>query len=266
MVRILVACISILPIASVAGAQQAPPLQKHEFRDNDSGKSGLSRGVSESKIEPTKDLTALKFTLIDKDEGPIEGIVLLLTGPKGKKFYSAETDAAGYAELLVPKGKVYDLEYLSLGRRKIAAKVPVENEPNQTIKLTLRYKRIDDPETVIRKLHTAPRFVLKGVEFDTNKATIRPVSFPDLDRVVEYMTYKTKSRIRISGHTDDVGKAKANKKLSQDRAESCRQYLIDKGIDGSRVEAVGYGEERPIATNTTEEGRQRNRRIEAEEI
>jgi outer membrane protein OmpA-like peptidoglycan-associated protein len=104
------------------------------------------------------------------------------------------------------------------------------------------------------------------VNFDTGKASIRPESLPQLDGVVEYMTHKPKVRIEISGHTDNVGKPANNKALSQRRAEACREYLIKKGIDGSRVEAVGYGDELPIASNEQEDGRQKNRRIEAHEL
>jgi OOP family OmpA-OmpF porin len=68
----------------------------------------------------------------------------------------------------------------------------------------------------------------------------------------------------IEGHTDNVGNAEYNDGLSKDRANSVRQYLIDKfGIDASRLTAVGYGLNRPIADNNTEEGRQKNRRVEA---
>jgi outer membrane protein OmpA-like peptidoglycan-associated protein len=84
--------------------------------------------------------------------------------------------------------------------------------------------------------------------------------------VVEFMMHKKKARIQISGHTDNMGKKAANKLLSQNRARACRDYVISKGIDASRIEAVGYGDERPIAPNDTEEGRAQNRRIEAVEL
>lgn len=80
------------------------------------------------------------------------------------------------------------------------------------------------------------------------------------------MTYKKSARIEISGRTDNVGNPKSNKVLSEKRAQACRDNLISKGIDGSRVEAVGYGDEQSIASNDTEEGRQKNRRIEAIEL
>jgi outer membrane protein OmpA-like peptidoglycan-associated protein len=69
-------------------------------------------------------------------------------------------------------------------------------------------------------------------------------------------------KIRISGHTDHVGSDEANLRLSNDRANSVRDYLVSKGIDALSIEAIGYGESEPVATNDTEEGRQLNRRVE----
>jgi outer membrane protein OmpA-like peptidoglycan-associated protein len=248
--------------APTAQAQDKEQTKSNEFvvkmRDTPQGTAPSTT----SKLKPTRTEAALKFTVIDKDKGPIPGIIVALTGAAGKKFYTAETDAEGYAEVLVPAGQKYDLAYLSLGRRDIGAQVTVASEPNQTLRLTLRYKRYDPPPTA----GPEPRFVLEGVTFDSGKATIRPESFPQLDGVVEYMTYKTSSRIQISGHTDSQGNPKQNKALSQKRAEACRDYLVQKGIDKNRIEAMGYGDERPLATNDTEDGRRTNRRIEATEL
>lgn len=219
-----------------------------------------AHGATPSKIKSTKTEAALKLIVVDKEKGPIPGIVVSLTGSKDKKkLFTAPTDGTGYTELLVPVGQDYEVVYLSLGMQQIAATIPVTSEPTQNIRLTLRYKRI---------LPAAPDrgIVLDNVHFDTGKATIRPESFPELDRVVEYLTHKPSVRIEISGHTDNVGSSASNKALSQRRAEACRDYLAKKGIDKSRIEAAGYGDEVPIAPNDTVEGRQKNRRIEAKEL
>ncbi|MFC1611107.1 OmpA family protein [Myxococcota bacterium] len=232
------------------------------FKIRESTTARLAHGVNPSKIEPTKTEAALRLFVVDKDKGPIDGIVISLIAPDGTKYFTEETDAKGYAEVLVPVGQTYDVVYLSLGRRDISAKVTVENSPNFNLKLTLRYAR-RVTRTVNMEGKARPRFVLDGVQFETGKAILTPDSFARLDTIVEYMTHKKSARIEISGHTDNVGKSRRNNKLSERRAEACRDYLVSKGIKGSRIETVGYGDTRPIASNDTEEGRQQNRRIEA---
>jgi OmpA-OmpF porin, OOP family len=100
------------------------------------------------------------------------------------------------------------------------------------------------------------------VFFKTDKDTILPVSFPLLDEVAAVLTENMAIKIRIEGHTDNKGKAKYNKKLSQRRAESVRKYLIKRGISADRMTSAGFGMERPIEDNSTEAGRAANRRVE----
>ncbi len=80
------------------------------------------------------------------------------------------------------------------------------------------------------------------------------------------MTHRASARVRIAGHTDGVGDPEENQRLSEARAEAVRDYLVSHGIDASRVEAVGYGDTQPVASNDTDEGRAQNRRIEAVEL
>jgi outer membrane protein OmpA-like peptidoglycan-associated protein len=72
----------------------------------------------------------------------------------------------------------------------------------------------------------------------------------------------TSVRLQIEGHTDNAGPAEQNRTLSQQRADAVRQYMIDKGIDGSRLTAVGFGPDKPVADNKTPDGRAKNRRVE----
>lgn len=102
---------------------------------------------------------------------------------------------------------------------------------------------------------------IQNLEFDFGKATIRAKSFPSLDRVAALLVEKNFS-LKLAGHTDNVGSDEANMKLSKDRAESIKAYLVSKGANASRIEATGYGETQPIATNKTAAGRQQNRRVE----
>jgi OOP family OmpA-OmpF porin len=102
---------------------------------------------------------------------------------------------------------------------------------------------------------------IRNLEFDFGKATIRAHSFPSLNTVAQLLIDKNFS-LKLAGHTDNVGSSDANLKLSKDRAESVKNYLVDKGANASRIEATGYGKTQPIATNKTAKGRQINRRVE----
>jgi outer membrane protein OmpA-like peptidoglycan-associated protein len=197
----------------------------------------------------------MKFFVIDKEKGPIKDVVICLTSPASTQYCTDETDAEGYAEVLVPVGQKYDVTYLSLGGGDVATTVSVTNEPKQNIKLTLRYKRPP----------ARPPFVLKGVNFDTGSAVLRHESALRLDLVVDFMKRRKSAVVEISGHTDNVGNAKTNKTLSMKRAQACRDYLVSKGIEGNRITAVGYGGERPTVANDTVENREKNRRIEVVE-
>jgi outer membrane protein OmpA-like peptidoglycan-associated protein len=104
--------------------------------------------------------------------------------------------------------------------------------------------------------------ILEGIHFDTNKDVIKSESKPILDKAVEVLKKFPQVRIEISGHTDSKGDYAHNMDLSQRRAESVRKYLIENGIEESRMETRGAGPNEPIATNDTAEGRAENRRIE----
>lgn len=108
----------------------------------------------------------------------------------------------------------------------------------------------------------AKTFVLEDCNFETGKSVLQPESYAVLDELVAYLTRKDDERIELGGHTDNVGSAASNMKLSQDRANVVRDYLLSKGIDPNRVIAKGYGMTQPVADNKTESGRAQNRRTE----
>jgi OOP family OmpA-OmpF porin len=104
--------------------------------------------------------------------------------------------------------------------------------------------------------------VVKGIEFDNGKDTIRPVSGPVLDEAVSVLKEYPALKIEISGHTDSVGDHDKNVALSQKRADAVKAYITGKGVDASRIETRGAGPDEPIADNKTAAGKQKNRRIE----
>jgi len=106
--------------------------------------------------------------------------------------------------------------------------------------------------------------IILNVEFDTAKSVVKEKYYDDIKSIADFMMMHPETKALIEGHTDNVGNAEYNDRLSEARANSVRQYLIDKfGIDGARLKAVGYGMDHPIASNDTEEGRQQNRRVDA---
>lgn len=104
--------------------------------------------------------------------------------------------------------------------------------------------------------------LMQPIEFDTARATIKPVSFPILDEVVTLMKARPDIRMQIHGHTDDRGAHEMNMRLSKDRAASVVRYLISKGIAANRLTSDGFGPDKPKATNDTAEGRAKNRRVD----
>jgi outer membrane protein OmpA-like peptidoglycan-associated protein len=106
------------------------------------------------------------------------------------------------------------------------------------------------------------KMVLKGVTFEKNSVTLRDESYKTLKEVFESLKAYPEVKVEIRGYTDNRGGREHNRKLSQGRAESVKQYLVTKGIDPSRLKVKGFGSANPIASNKTAAGRAKNRRIE----
>jgi outer membrane protein OmpA-like peptidoglycan-associated protein len=113
---------------------------------------------------------------------------------------------------------------------------------------------------------TKTTLVLEGVNFETAKADLSPEAREVLDRVATSLAAYPEIRVEVAGHTDSKGSRTYNVRLSQKRAESVRDYLVGKGIAADRMVAKGYGPDKPIATNDTEEGRAQNRRTELNKL
>ena len=101
-----------------------------------------------------------------------------------------------------------------------------------------------------------------GILFDFNKSTLKPEAKKQLETFAKDMADMPLTNINVYGHTDNIGTAEANKKVSDNRARSVAQYLMKQGIDDSRILAEGLSYDFPVADNSTEEGRAQNRRVE----
>jgi len=101
-----------------------------------------------------------------------------------------------------------------------------------------------------------------GLLFASDSAAVQPSVLGDLRAVARNLTEYPDSTVTVTGHTDDTGSAEYNQALSERRAESVKSVLVQQGVASARVRAVGRGETQPVATNSTPEGRQQNRRVE----
>jgi outer membrane protein OmpA-like peptidoglycan-associated protein/Mg-chelatase subunit ChlD len=111
-------------------------------------------------------------------------------------------------------------------------------------------------------LEVGRKLIVDNILFSTNQHTLSSSSTPELDFLVRLMKARPKMKVKIEGHTDNVGDVDRNLQLSDLRAEAVRQYMIRRGISRDRLYTVGYGENRPTASNDTDEGRRLNRRTE----
>lgn len=124
------------------------------------------------------------------------------------------------------------------------------------------YKDVDGCPDEVPQAVQAFTGVIDGIYFDVNSGAIETASRPALERAVKLLRDFPEVRVEISGHTDSDGSRDHNVELSRQRAEAVKQYLVDSGIDGSRLTTRGHGPDRPIADNTTRKGKSDNRRIE----
>lgn len=114
----------------------------------------------------------------------------------------------------------------------------------------------------VKQIETKLNMAAKLIQFETGSAKIKQVSYKEIDEIVSIMNQYSSTRFKIEGHTDNTGNAANNKTLSNSRANAVKEYIASKGIADSRLDAAGYGSDKPIATNATPAGRTQNRRVE----
>ncbi|MEO7990862.1 MAG: OmpA family protein [Chryseolinea sp.] len=136
---------------------------------------------------------------------------------------------------------------------------PVVREPIPVVIDTVN-TRTTIPAPVVK----ADSLIILGAEllFETNKSTLRSEHFATLNPIVDYLRLHPERLVRISGHTDNTGSEIHNRNLSRQRADVVAEYLVSNGVNLNRIETSGLGSAKPIETNTTEQGRKKNRRVE----
>ena len=207
------------------------------------------RGNSQDN-KPSETEAVFNVIVTSKSGTPRQGETIILVKKTGEQKFAGTTGADGKCTIRIPSGDKYTVYYKYFSDQVKYKEIDVPGgDHRMTYTFTMKY----DPPRI---------FTLKNVFFDTGKATIRKESNTALDELVTVLKIKPKMEIEISGHTDNVGSPDANMKLSADRANSVRSYLIRQGVAENRIIARGYGETQPVADNDTDEGKQKNRRTE----
>lgn len=186
---------------------------------------------------------------------PVEARIIYQTLPDGAEVGEATSDPlTGEYKIVLPYGQKYSM-------RAIAKDFIAEGD-NIDLTQPKGFQEVTGKQLIMIPLVSGSVVRLNNIFFDTGKSELRPESGPELDRLVTTLNETPKMVIEVRGHTDNTGSNEINAKLSQDRADSVREYFISKGIEPDRVASKGFGESKPVATNDTDEGRQKNRRVE----
>ena len=176
----------------------------------------------------------------------------------GKVLGQAKPDpATGKYKLVLPFGKNYGITAKAKGL------IPTSTNLDLTT-MKGRYLELDDRDLSMVPLVKGNTATINNLFFDLGKATLKSESAPELKRILQVMSENKALVIEISGHTDNTGSDEINNKLSLERANAVKDYLLKGGIDTARIRTKGYGKTKPKADNATEEGRQINRRVEIE--
>ncbi|SDK64495.1 WD40-like Beta Propeller Repeat [Catalinimonas alkaloidigena] len=191
-----------------------------------------------------------------KTNEPIEANIIYEQLPEGKEVGAANSEpTTGEYQIALPYGATYGYLAEAPGYMSLSANIDlnsIKNEAGNEIEQNLYLVPVEKGAT----------FTFNNIWFDFDKAVLKDMSMSELRRVTNFLNENPSVKIEISGHTDYIGSDAYNKALSQRRAEAVYSYLVKNGIAKDRLTAKGYGEERPTASNETEEGRAQNRRVE----
>ncbi|MCB0505752.1 MAG: OmpA family protein [Cyclobacteriaceae bacterium] len=205
------------------------------------------------------DVIVIRGRLLDKETGePIEAKIIYEKLPEGTTAGITKSHkGTGNYEIVLPKGYKYGY------RAEVEGYLPI----NENIDLT------DNDEVasgeVSADMYMVPEKVaavitLNNIFFDFDKSILKPASFPELDRLAEYLAKSATVKIEIRGYTDSTGPEAYNMGLSQRRANAVYKYLLDKNIAANRLSVKWFGENNPAESNATVVGRRANRRVEFE--
>ncbi|MEX2272125.1 MAG: OmpA family protein [Vicinamibacterales bacterium] len=265
---VLVTAVSAFAQADAEGAQDHPVLARM---------AGYYLSAADAQ-----EFAAHEFTVEDDATKKVEGRYWRLEYwlKEGAKNPGALAIARNYANALLAKKGQKRLEAVEVGGGTATATMPLGDgrtlwvetsisNNGETYTLTIieeapMTQQIDVTAAwLAEQLAKTGSVALQGVVFDTGKAAIKAESKAVLDQIAALLQSDPALRLEIQGHTDNVGAPTANLTLSQQRAEAVKKYLVDtRAVAAARLTTAGFGDTKPVADNTTEEGRASNRRVE----
>jgi outer membrane protein OmpA-like peptidoglycan-associated protein len=180
----------------------------------------------------------------------------------GQKNQSLESDNQAYqARIASMEQQLSGLKGYSRAQETAKEKLAAEREFNEQFDKVQRYFRPDEAEVYKQGNQLVIR--MRGIQFPVGQATLSPDNYTLLSKVQQAIATFGQPAVTVEGHTDSTGSAQMNQELSQKRAEAVKTYLVaNKTLPANRIRAAGYGPDRPLAPNTTTEGRAMNRRID----
>ncbi len=212
---------------------------------------------SASNLKPEGDLTSIGYIFKKSPEqpSPPSDLQVMRNYQNAAKQKGGEVlvDRPGYSAIKFKRdgGAVYAVVRTGNGGYRLLLDVLEEKAMQQEVSANLLWDKLQKDG-----------FLSFQINFDTNKALIKPDSQPIVKQIVELMQSQPSLKVSIEGHTDNQGSPAANKTLSLDRAKSVAAAVAAAGIKPGRMATAGWGEEKPVADNRTEEGRAKNRRVE----
>ncbi|AWW00241.1 OmpA family protein [Arcticibacterium luteifluviistationis] len=227
------------------GTQTAKPKTKEEIE-----KEKLDALTSPNPV------VMLSGKVIDtKTQRPIEARIIYETFPGGEEVGVANTNpTTGEYKIVLPYGQMYTVraeanDFIAIGKNIDLTEVG-------------SYKEIKGENLELAPLLAGVTVAMSNIFFEFASANLEKESFPELDRLAGVLLANKNMTIEVQGHTDNVGSPEVNLKLSQERANSVRDYLLTKSVPIEKVASVGMGMAKPIASNATTEGQAKNRRVE----
>jgi len=211
----------------------------------------VSQRFLAQEMKPTPTEACLTINVADEKKKPQAGEKVIFENTKTQKQYSGITSEKGSFKILVPKNASYKIKYKNFSSNVDYSTIDLPPAKDTLVSFSINIT-----------CELPKKYTLKDVFFDSGKASLQPESNKELNELAEFMMDKKTMVVEIAGHTDNAGSKESNQKLSEDRSKTVRAYLLKKGIAPERIKAVGYGDTQPVASNSTEEGKQKNRRTE----